>query len=102
MLYVTGSYNRVNGYFKMHDRTLEEHLITIKWADIRSFTLKDRGDKMTKKEMVYEMLNNTKISNVNERELINRINRTKRERIEMVYNEFLKDKEHARFYFYVF
>ena len=28
MIYVTGCYNKDHNYFRMHDRTLEEHLIT--------------------------------------------------------------------------
>lgn len=28
MIYVTGCYNKDRNYFKMHDRTLDEHLIT--------------------------------------------------------------------------
>ena len=57
---------------------------------------------MTKKEMVYEIIANTKIHSLNERDVLKRITEVKKSKIEEIHNAFLKDKEHAKFYFNAF
>lgn len=54
---------------------------------------------MTKKEMVYEIVSNTRLCGLNEYELNKDINKISKNRIESVYNEFLKDKDNAYFYY---
>lgn len=54
---------------------------------------------MTKKEMVYEILSYTTYNGLSERKVLAKINRLKKERVELVYNQFVKDREHANFYY---
>lgn len=54
---------------------------------------------MTKKEMVYEIISYTNLVGLNQTELDKDINRIKKARIESIYNEFVKDREHAYFYY---
>lgn len=56
---------------------------------------------MTKREMVYEIISNTRLfkNGLNEYELNKDINKISKNRIENVYNEFLKDKDNAYFYY---
>lgn len=54
---------------------------------------------MTKKEMVYEIISNTRICGLNERDVKQMVNKNSKDYIEKIYNEFKKDKEHALFYY---
>lgn len=56
---------------------------------------------MTKKEMVYEIVANTRMSNVSQRQLDSTINKLKKDWVEKVYNQFVNDKEKAYFYYSV-
>ena len=55
---------------------------------------------MTKKEMIYEIISNTKIHSINENDVLRVIKASKKEKVTEIYNAFLKDKEHANFYYY--
>lgn len=50
---------------------------------------------MTKKEMVYEIISNTKLCGLSEKDVQAIINKNSKSRITEVYNAFEGDKEHA-------
>lgn len=54
---------------------------------------------MTKKEMVYEILSNTNLSAINERELNKNILKIKKSTIEDIYKLFKQNPDKANFYF---
>ena len=54
---------------------------------------------MTKKEMMYEIISNTKLSGLNENNILRTLAKLKKSRVEEVYNVFVNDKEHALFYY---
>lgn len=54
---------------------------------------------MTKKEMVYEILSNTNLSGINERELNKNILKIKKSTIEDIYELFKQNPDKANFYF---
>lgn len=54
---------------------------------------------MTKKEMMYEIISNTKLSGLNENNVSRTLAKLKKSRVEEVYNVFVNDKEHALFYY---
>jgi len=56
---------------------------------------------MTKKEMVYEIISHTNICGMSQRKADALIAKLKKARVEEVYEAFLKDKEHAYFYYSV-
>lgn len=59
----------------------------------------ERRTKMTKKEMLYEIISNTKLSGLNERDVQAIISKTSKGRMEEVYSHFASDKENALFYY---
>lgn len=56
---------------------------------------------MTKKEMVYEIISNTKLSGLSERDVKAIINKNSKSRITEVYNQFINDTEHALAYYWL-
>lgn len=54
---------------------------------------------MTKKEMVYEILSNTNLTGINEKELNKSILKIKKSTIEDIYKLFKENPNKANFYF---
>lgn len=56
---------------------------------------------MTKKEMMNEIVSNTKLHSLSERYVNKVISKVDKERFNEVYDAFEKDKEHALFYYQI-
>lgn len=52
---------------------------------------------MTKKEMIYEMISNTNLSGINQREIDNMISKIKKSRVEEVYKFFKENPTKSSF-----